>query len=307
MSTEKEVKDVLSTVGEEAEKKVMQDEEKESKIHASSLKSSKKVESMKKSVSIKDIDEKSVQPLSYTSMDTINFLKYRESSSNMYSIPSQFFQRAVDGNVVDPSVQPYNEEDIPKPFHVTIPGYSEDKYRIFEEKKEKFTPSHTGPDISDFPPTWVPRFEPDPYFKKQAIGYNWDEQLCFRMDKFPYLNAFFSPINPEDSKMYDQMVPWCAYPYGVPVVEKEQPKYSYYTSFFCCGQGAETPKSEGEEINFNIDENDNIAYTSEYKGKTEDYVSTNISKRFTDNINEITKNLSGSFNRMQSKFSQVMS
>lgn len=213
------------------------------------------------------------KPISYKSMDTNQFLEYRQRTSNMFGIPSQFFQSRASlrtwgaDKITDPSVQPISEESVvPHPFHVTLPGYHESQCENLiekrEDKKEKVRDPVLGPDLSHASLTWTPVFTPDSHFKQQAVGYNWNEQASFKMDKFPYVNAFFSPKDPEETNMYSQMLPWCAYPYGVPAVD-EYADYYYegneteenaQTSFWsknilCCSSNSTSASSsdKGEE------------------------------------------------------------
>ncbi|KAL8273667.1 hypothetical protein Esti_002379 [Eimeria stiedai] len=162
-----------------------------------------------------------------TSMTSGQFMSLRQRSSMGYLLPSNFFQSQADirtwgvEDLTDPSIQPYDKdsESLPRPFHTSLPGYAPRsfKYVLAGGKKEK-RESFLGPEISIFPPTWTPQFTPNPNFKPQRYGYNWEDSEAFKMDRLPYVNAEFDPVSAEVSNMYNQCYPYTAYPYGVPRV-----------------------------------------------------------------------------------------
>nr|AET50797.1 hypothetical protein [Eimeria tenella] len=187
-------------------------------------------------------------------MSSSQFAAYRQqlsssssssSSSSRFGfplLPSNFFQSREEirtwgvEDLTDPSVQPYDKECIPRPFHVSLPGYAprlckfvltkpstkpSDKPSDEPSDKPSDKPSREsflGPEISIFPPTWVPSWSPDPNFKPQKFGYNWEESESFKMGRLPYVNAEFAPASGEATHMYHQAYPFAAYPYGVPRV-----------------------------------------------------------------------------------------
>lgn len=63
--------------------------------------------------------------------------------------------------------------DLPQPFHVSLPGYEPRlcKYALAKTDKAPRDPL-LGPDISIFPPTWIPYWKPDPNFKPQNYNFN---------------------------------------------------------------------------------------------------------------------------------------
>ena len=67
----------------------------------------------------------------------------------------------------------YVRPDLPRPFHVSLPGYAPRlcKYVITKATKAARDPM-LGPEITVFPPTWVPHWAPNPNFKAQRYGYN---------------------------------------------------------------------------------------------------------------------------------------
>lgn len=161
------------------------------------------------------------------SMTSHQFMSYRQRSSMGFLLPSNFFQSQADirtwgiEDLADPSVQPYDKDDpsLPRPFHVSLPGYGPRlcKYVISRASKEPRDP-FLGPEITIFPPTWVPQWTPNPNFKAQRYGYNWEDNEAYKMDRLPYVNAEFDPISAQSTHMYNQCYPYTAYPYGVPRV-----------------------------------------------------------------------------------------
>ncbi|PFH33623.1 hypothetical protein BESB_078390 [Besnoitia besnoiti] len=163
----------------------------------------------------------------YTHLDTKDFLKSRQGTSKMFGLPSQFFQSRASirtwaaEEIADPMVQPYekNDPNLPRPFHTSLPGYEPRlcKYVLTKGEKPPRDPL-LGPEVSVFPPTWIPHWEPDPNFKPQAYNFNWEDNGTFQMDKLPYPKAVFEPADGSAHKMYNQAYPYTAYPYGVPRV-----------------------------------------------------------------------------------------
>ncbi|KAL8445356.1 hypothetical protein Emed_005698 [Eimeria media] len=162
-----------------------------------------------------------------TSMTSGQFMSFRQRSSMGYLLPSNFFQSQADirtwgvEDLTDPSVQPYDKDaqGLPRPFHTSLPGYTPRLFKYVlvggkKEERERFL----GPEISVFPPTWCPQFSPNPNFKAQRYGYNWEDSEAFKMNRLPYVNAEFDPVSAEASSMYNQCYPYTAYPYGVPRV-----------------------------------------------------------------------------------------
>ncbi|KAL8452408.1 hypothetical protein Emag_002376 [Eimeria magna] len=167
-----------------------------------------------------------------TSMTSGQFLSFRQRSSMGYLLPTNFFQSQADirtwgvEDLTDPSIQPYDKDSkefvvyaLPRPFHTSLPGYSPRlfKYVLVNGKKEN-RERFLGPEISVFPPTWIPQFSANPNFKAQRYGYNWEDSDAFKMDRLPYVNAEFDPVSAEVTSMYNQCYPYTAYPYGVPRV-----------------------------------------------------------------------------------------
>lgn len=161
------------------------------------------------------------------SMSASQFMSYRQRSSIGFLLPANFFQSRQDiriwgeEDLTDPSIQPYDPHSpsLPRPFHVSLPGYPSRlcRYAIARTTKEERDP-FLGPEITIFPPTWIPKWTPDPNFKAQRYGYNWEDSDAFRMDRLPYVNAEFDPVSAEVTHMYSQCYPYTAYPYGVPRV-----------------------------------------------------------------------------------------
>ncbi|KAL8430530.1 hypothetical protein Efla_000475 [Eimeria flavescens] len=162
------------------------------------------------------------------SMTSGQFLSYRQRSSfGTFLLPCNFFQSRAEirtwgvEDLTDPSIQPYAEdsETLPRPFHTSLPGYAPSLCRFVVSKGEKTARDpFLGPEITIFPPTWVPQFTPNPHFKAQRYGYNWEDSDAFKMDRLPYVNAEFDPVSAEVTNMYSQCYPYAAYPYGVPRV-----------------------------------------------------------------------------------------
>ncbi|CDJ50289.1 hypothetical protein, conserved [Eimeria brunetti] len=158
-------------------------------------------------------------------MTSGQFMAYRQQSTTGFLLPSNFFQSQAElrtwgvEDLADPSVQPYDKETVPRPFHVSLPGYAPRlcKYVLVKEEKKQRDP-FLGPEISIFPPTWLPYWAPNPEFKPQPFGYDWRDSESFKMNRLPYVNAEFSPVSGEVTHMYNQNYPYTAYPYGVPRV-----------------------------------------------------------------------------------------
>jgi len=162
----------------------------------------------------------------FKSMDTNTFLKYRQQTTQMFGLPSQFFQSRAEirtwgvEDLTDPAVQPFDKEsEKPDPFHTSLPGYGDKRTETLMRSfpKEPRDPI-LGPDISIFPPTYVPQWTPNPEFKPQDVGYDWEQEKTYKMDYFPYVNAYTTPRDPTEHNMYNQCYPYTAYPYGVPFV-----------------------------------------------------------------------------------------
>ncbi|KAL8428591.1 hypothetical protein ACSSS7_007143 [Eimeria intestinalis] len=145
-----------------------------------------------------------------TSMTSGQFMSFRQRSSMSYLLPSNFFQSQADirtwgvEDLTDPSIQPYDKDSqaLPRPFHTSLPGYSPRLFKyvlVGGEKGER--ESFLGPEISVFPPTWIPQFTPNPHFKAQRYGYNWEDSDAFKMDRLPYVNAEFDPVSAEVTHM----------------------------------------------------------------------------------------------------------
>ncbi|CBZ55461.1 conserved hypothetical protein [Neospora caninum Liverpool] len=162
----------------------------------------------------------------FNSMDVQNFLQ-RYATSKMFGVPPHFFQSRESlrvwgaDHLTDPMVQPYEKDDqnLPNPFHVSLPGYSPSlcKYVLTKGEKPPRDPL-LGPEITIYPPTWIPHWEPDPNFKPQAYNFNWEENGTFQMERLPYAKAVFDPADGSAHGMYKQAYPYTAYPYGVPRV-----------------------------------------------------------------------------------------
>ncbi|CDJ61636.1 hypothetical protein, conserved [Eimeria maxima] len=135
------------------------------------------------------------------SMTSGQFLAYRQqSSTNSLLLPSNFFQSRAEirtwgeEELTDPSVQPYDEKNIPHPFHTSLPGY------------RPYLCRYVGLGFGGGGMVFL-------YFLR--IG---EESEGFKMHRLPYVNAEFSAINGEATNMYGQAYPYTAYPYGVPRV-----------------------------------------------------------------------------------------
>ncbi|RQX67168.1 hypothetical protein TGCAST_316340 [Toxoplasma gondii CAST] len=162
----------------------------------------------------------------FDSEELQNYLK-RQATTTMFGIPSRFFESKEGFRVwgaeklTDPAVQPYDDHDpnLPKPFHVSLPGYHPSLCTYVLAKSEKAPRDPLlGPEISIYPPTWIPHWEPDPNFKPQAYNFNWEENGTFQMERLPYPKAVFDPADGSAHGMYKQAYPYTAYPYGVPRV-----------------------------------------------------------------------------------------
>lgn len=182
-------------------------------------------EELRKRETIRSLGESAAGSGTFSTFPTSEFRRQR--TSLMYGLPSQLFLSRASirtwgaENIADPMVQPYDPKDpnLPKPFHVSLPGYAPHlcEYVITKGTKPPRDPM-LGPDISIFPPVWIPSWRPDPAFVPQPYNYNWEENGSFHMDRLPYHHAQFEPHNPAAHNMYMQGYPFTAYPYGVPAV-----------------------------------------------------------------------------------------
>ncbi|XP_026191720.1 uncharacterized protein LOC34621410 [Cyclospora cayetanensis] len=183
---------------------------------------------LQKSHSVKSQVSFSVDPPSKkSSMTTKEFMEYRQHSSIGGLLPSNFFLSQEDiriwgvEDLTDPSIQPYDKdsESLPRPFHVSLPGYAPHLCQyVLRHGEKQPRDALLGPEITIFPPTWVPQWTPNPNFKPQRYGYNWQDSEAYKMDRLPYVNAEFNPTAPDATHMYRQAYPYAAYPYGVPRV-----------------------------------------------------------------------------------------
>eukprot|EP00921_Rhytidocystis_pertsovi_P008458 GHVQ01013853.1.p1 GENE.GHVQ01013853.1~~GHVQ01013853.1.p1 ORF type:complete len:209 (+),score=23.18 GHVQ01013853.1:519-1145(+) len=156
----------------------------------------------------------------------------RMATTAQYGIPSKFFESREeirtwgieDRDLVDPSLQPIPTAfPRPEPFHVVLPGYTEAQARgVFDTRpspEEAQRDRALGPDLSyKAIPTVIPKCRMHPKFEPQSVGYDWNNQESYQMDRVPYVHAIFDPVDPEVTNMYAQSLPWTAYAYGVPRV-----------------------------------------------------------------------------------------
>ncbi|PHJ21808.1 inner membrane complex protein 22 [Cystoisospora suis] len=182
--------------------------------------------SLTKKMSVMSLGESAAGSGDFSSFGTSDFLK-KSATTTMFGVPPGFFESrgsiriwGVD-ELADPMVQPYDKTDpnLPRPFHVSLPGYEPRlcKYALAKTEKAPRDPL-LGPEISLFPPTWIPYWKPDPNFKPQNYNFNWEDNGTFQMERLPYVNAIFEPADGSAHNMYNQAYPYTAYPYGVPRV-----------------------------------------------------------------------------------------